>query len=347
MNLVFTEHLIQRGEFMAKPLRVVDIGALGGPDDIWDAYGKALHLIGFEPDEKECERLNSLWDGTKSGIGGQRVFYPFALDKGKGYRKFYVSVKPGRSSFYMPNPKLLNLYTGRFDPKTGHRVLLDGSKWEVSHETLVPTVALDSWAEDTGTDYVDFMKIDVEGAELDVFQGAERLLSTSVLGLWIEVQFSPRFQTTPLFYEVHSYLDRLGFLLFDITPQTRVWHSKGIPPGRSVPGRGQLLDANALYFRNLLGEIDLVRNRNCAGYRTMLLKQASLAEVYNQSDFAIELIYAGMENGLLTKEEMHTMINLLAPKDSKDLYPGGLGTLARKMVPISLRLSLRRLLSRL
>ena len=189
------------------------------------------------------------------------------------------------------------------------------------------------------------MKIDVEGAELDVCQGAEKLLSTSVLGLWIEVQFWQRFQATPVFHEAHSYLDNLGFLLFDLVPQARVWRAKGVPAGRPVPGRGQLIDANALYFRNLLGEIDTVSNADCSKYRIMVLKQASLAEVYDYADFAIELLRVGAKKGLLTNEETGTMINLLAHPDTPhNLRFEGLRAVARKIIPTHLRSLLRRLL---
>lgn len=42
--------------------------------------------------------------------------------------------------------------------------------------TPVHVVRLDDWLEDCGVDRIDFIKLDVEGGEIEVFKGAERLL---------------------------------------------------------------------------------------------------------------------------------------------------------------------------
>jgi len=55
----------------------------------------------------------------------------------------------------------------------------------------VKTTYLDSFIGEIGFDYVDFIKIDVEGAELSVLKGSEKLLSESILGLSIKVFFKP------------------------------------------------------------------------------------------------------------------------------------------------------------
>ena len=39
---------------------LIDVGASGGIDSCWNAFGKYLHGVGFEPLVEECNRLNAL-----------------------------------------------------------------------------------------------------------------------------------------------------------------------------------------------------------------------------------------------------------------------------------------------
>ena len=71
----FTISLVKSGFFKPKPMVVLDIGARGDFEELWSLfYGDQVNFIGFEPDEKECEKLNYEWntrflvtEPTKSG----------------------------------------------------------------------------------------------------------------------------------------------------------------------------------------------------------------------------------------------------------------------------------------
>ena len=59
-------------------------------------------------------------------------------------------------------------------------------------------------------DEIDFLKMDVQGAELSVLKGAERLAPTALV-IQTEVEFAPLYINQPLFSDVDVHLRRIGF----------------------------------------------------------------------------------------------------------------------------------------
>lgn len=180
-----TRHLLDSGVFRPTPMRIVDVGARGGAESLWGIYGDQVHVIGFEPDMEECERLNQ---SAKNAIG-RESYYPIALHRGKAVRTLYVTKNPQASSLFQPNLAFVSRFP-QSDPGT------------VTGTTQVKTTDADSFMMENGIDYLDFMKIDAEGAELAVLEGANQLLSESLLGLSIEVFFQPYHFGRPLFVDV-------------------------------------------------------------------------------------------------------------------------------------------------
>ena len=56
-------------DLLDSPVVLIDIGAIGNPPAHWLPLKNKIHLIGFEPNEKECERLN---DTSKSGLSKEQ-----------------------------------------------------------------------------------------------------------------------------------------------------------------------------------------------------------------------------------------------------------------------------------
>ena len=61
-----------------------------------------------------------------------------------------------------------------------------------------------------------FLKVDVQGAELAVLDGAQKVLQ-NCLGVLLETTFFPTFEGGPLFSEVVAYMAERGFLPYDLT----------------------------------------------------------------------------------------------------------------------------------
>ena len=150
-------------------------------------YFPSSNIIGFELEEEVCSKMNA---NAKKGI----KYYPYALGKANEKRKLYITQNPMCSSLYKPNEELIKLY----------------NRFEVAYlkeEIEINTITLDYFIEQNKIGDVDFIKIDVQGAELDVFKGGKKTLN-NVLKIVTEVEFIPHYIDQPLFGDVCSYLEK-------------------------------------------------------------------------------------------------------------------------------------------
>jgi FkbM family methyltransferase len=149
---------------------LIDIGARDGMDPLWQSFHDILDFIGFEPDPKECAQLNA--DAQKYGNTRHRI-YPHAIAGTEGPRPFYVTRFAFSSGLHKGNPAWLERF-----PFTNLDVL---------REIEITTTSLDKFCFQQSLDHVDFIKIDVEGAEYDVLEGSLNMLaSQKVLGIKTE-----------------------------------------------------------------------------------------------------------------------------------------------------------------
>ncbi len=177
-------------------INVVDVGAMSlGPHT--DAFDRllvrgAVRIVGFEPVQAECDKLNAM-------RAPGRLYLPYAIGDGRR-RRFHECNFAMTSSLYEPNSELL----GKFQnlEKFSHVVAT----------SEVETRRLDDVAEVADADY---LKVDVQGAELDVFNGATNVLKQAVL-IHTEAEFVPMYRDQPLFGDVDCALRRNGFLLHRI-----------------------------------------------------------------------------------------------------------------------------------
>lgn len=78
----------------------------------------------------------------------------------------------------------------------------------------LPMTTLDNLTASTPFSKPDFLKLDVEGYELEVLKGAQSIMN-SVEAILLEISVIPTGEI-PVFYEVAEFMDRLGFRLYDI-----------------------------------------------------------------------------------------------------------------------------------
>lgn len=105
----------------------------------------------------------------------------------------------------------------------------------VATETI-PVAELDSiWAELVKPAERPFLKIDVQGFELEVMRGAKRALA-ELAGVQVELSLVPLYEGAPNYKEVIAHLEQAGFRL------------AGLEPEFADPDTGELLQANAIFI---------------------------------------------------------------------------------------------------
>lgn len=241
---------------MAEPFRLLDLGARGGTPSQWLVFGDRLDVISIDPDEHE--------PGITAVVGRARETRPF-------FRREYWPC----DSLYRSE----ELFEG-----TAARVV-----HELSRVETVETRPLTDLVPSEGLANVDFAKLDVEQAEMDVLVSSGPLLDAA-LGLELEVHFPKRPSESACFSEVDRYLQEHGFELYDLDvfrytrPQ---WAAPTLydvrdDSGRPVPAptaEGQILTGDALYIR---------RDWPTDGDRA--IKLACIFELHRLRDCAVALL---------------------------------------------------------
>lgn len=170
---------------------IVDAGAMWGGDPPYAPMIRAGfgRVVGFEPVQSECDKLNSM------NRKGER-YLPYFIGDGTE-RTFYLTSRTMTASLYEPNMPLLRRFQ-QLDEVT-----------RVVETTQVQTKRLDDVPE---IEAINLLKADVQGAELDLLKGADRLLK-DVLVTQLEVEFLPMYKGQPLFADIDIHLRSRGFVL--------------------------------------------------------------------------------------------------------------------------------------
>jgi FkbM family methyltransferase len=171
-------------------IKIVDVGAnpLAGIKGPYQALidNSLASLVGFEPDPAVFDELQA--------IKGQRQTYlPLAVGDGKRHQ-FRICQMSGMNSLLAPNFDLLDL------------VHCHGAWAKVMSLVDVDTRRLDDIAE---IEAMDYLKIDIQGAEMMVFENATEKL-TDCLVVHTEAMFVPMYVGQPLFSEQELFLRKFG-----------------------------------------------------------------------------------------------------------------------------------------
>jgi hypothetical protein len=101
------------------------------------------------------------------------------------------------------------------------KFLFDSSfAYKCASTRAVPVVTLDNLMERNGLGAPDFIKIDVQGFELNVLQGSERSLSTCAVVL-VECNFRRFSPAMPTVTEVTTWMDQRGYMPYEIVEVLR------------------------------------------------------------------------------------------------------------------------------
>ncbi len=266
-------------------VQLLDIGARGGAHERWGRFEEFLEIVGFEPDVEECARLNRV----ARGRGRPHRFLPHALGAREEDCAFYVYNSPGLNGLYEPNRQFLERFV--------YGDSIDLLRTSIVHTTTLDSVAI---AERLQPDYI---KVDVQGAELDVLIGSQSIIS-GVKVVELEVEFNPQYLNQPLFPQIDLLLRTHGFMLLGLR---RTYWRHMMPNSYHPNGRGgHIVHGDALYYNDKLlngGQIT----------RSDLAKWCILLSAYTSYDFLLSILYQCANPSHLSSQDRDQLIKLLIP----------------------------------
>jgi FkbM family methyltransferase len=263
---------------------MLDIGASGGIVPLWKQLKGHLHVLCVEPDNREFEQLE------KRTVEGVKIDYLNKL--------LYKEKQPSLTFNQYNNQRLSSLL------QPNERFLSKFSKtesWSVAGEVELEADTLDKQLSERNINDIDFIKLDTQGSELSILEGAGHLLDNSLFGLSIEVEFAPIYKDQALFSDIDVFLRRKGFQLIEIV-RSKYWRRTF--DNQYVKSGGQIIYGDVLYLRDPEIFIEKLRQRKDVLFaKTRLIKAAVISELYNHKDYGYELLLCGIEAELFNEQE--------------------------------------------
>ncbi|SMX30991.1 FkbM family methyltransferase [Octadecabacter ascidiaceicola] len=150
---------------------------------------------------------------------------------------------------------------------------------------------------------LDILKMDIQGAELDVMKGGTKTLSDALV-IIPEVRFYQMYEGEPSWAELDIEMRKQGFVLHSFQHQKRVPLPNSQRKKLSKKARTQLLDGDAAYIRSLENPSDLT---------DLQLQKFALAAdvVLSAPDLCLFCLDILVERGLLPKTITASYLNAL------------------------------------
>jgi FkbM family methyltransferase len=291
----------------------LDIGSRSGGESYYQPLAGQLKVIGFDDSTaEECQPENA------AAIQYEHHATILAGEHGRG--KFFKAAWPFSSGLHKPNMK----YFERL-PCRDNMVIVE--------ELDVETTTLDRFAQTVSDDHIDFIKIDVEGSELDVLRGGKSMLRDKrVLAIKTEFWWDPVLRGQPPFADLDTFLRANGFYLFDLEMHNyQAYMRRSLPAGRLIADArtwrgdlrnvrpdlsryGQALTGDALYFRDPV--TDRIAGRTSIAWDSAnVLRLCTLFDLFNYGDCAIELLQDFRQNKMLAFDfDVEEIIDALTPE---------------------------------
>ena len=248
---------------------LADIGSAGGLKDRWLPARAVVSALLFEPrDEGEVKQQ------------GRDTLYPVALGPEAGRATLNITALPNMSSTLTPNRPLLETFRKK------------GEHTKIVATLDMPVDTLDALAEREGRT-IDAIKVDTQGSELGILEGARGCFSSSVILAEVELSFFERYAGQAIASDIIAFMRAQGFELLDLYRLKRYRRKNAEGVGNISLGRGQragrLAYGDALFFLEEARLLARIRGLPRAEGEAIALKAILSLIVYGKPDMAARL----------------------------------------------------------
>lgn len=275
--------------WQSQSISFADVGARGGPPMNWLRMGCDVAYLCFEPDPEEALKIEREFSRTQAFRG---IVHQKALGAKDGIETLRLTRFRPSSSLLEPNDDLLFK-------------MADSEFYSVEQRIPVPITTLDSALEPSKA-VIDFLKIDVQGYELEVLKGSTNSLD-DVVGCELEVSFLEIYKNQPFFAEVDIFMRSHGFFLADLE---RFWWRRKEAPIQ-IQERGILSYGNAFYLKSS------VMKPNC---RDVALKSSLICSAMGMDELSWEIVASATASGLLNLSERESLESWLRKRRSQTFF---------------------------
>lgn len=185
----------------------IDVGAKGQLDFL-PALAPITDITGFEPNPAELDLLQQKY--RKNDFKSLHLFHHCLSDQ-DGDVSFNVTRHSAMSSVLDTDLANYHKHFGLYENFEGWK-----SNIAIDNVITAPSTRLDAFmADKNGT--IDYLKIDTQGSELKILQGAEKGLNEKRINiLKVEVSTIAVYRDQALFSDIDVYLRAKGYILVDL-----------------------------------------------------------------------------------------------------------------------------------
>jgi FkbM family methyltransferase len=272
-----------------KGINFIDIGSSGSLDTKWKNIEAYINMIGFDPNEEECERMSALPHNFRS-----LDYLPYAVAGDEQEHTLFKTKSIYCYSLLEPDTNWLNRFSF-------------GDLFEITGKDLINTVLLSKVEALKNLD-VDIIKTDTQGLELPILSNADDLLDKAFF-VETETGFVENYKGETTYAEIDLFMRSKGYFLFDLNINHRIPRNNQFK--EEPTGSEQIMWGEATWMKDYVSlfEKGLINVNSLS--REKVLKALVICGLQGCIDFGFELAVLFNRLNLLDTRD------LMALKDKK------------------------------
>ena len=187
-------------ELVKNPSVIFDVGANDGRTAIkFSNRFPKTKIESFEPGNEVFGALEKSIKRYKGTI----IPHKLAFGDSVGVKELYMHRESGNDSL-LPDSSQIGDFSA-------------SKPCDLIGKSEVEVTTIDSWCEKSGISYIDILKMDTQGYEMHILDGAKGMLEQSQIGLiYTEVLFVPLYEGQGYFDDIVVFLNKYGYKLYGL-----------------------------------------------------------------------------------------------------------------------------------